>query len=142
MVYSKFLTYKFYLHVDISYLIIIKVLIPTMQIFNLKIHKTFEKKSQRIHTSEECQLCVKSTGLSHYIFPSSSFILALLLSFNFLFLCVKQRQQRARETVSQTFRGTEEVQAGVPLFVNRICAHTSHGPLRKFTPKHLGGNFN
>lgn len=142
MVYSKFLTYKFYLHVDISYLIIIKVLIPTMQIFNLKIHKTFEKKSQRIHTSEECQLCVKSTGLSHYIFPSSSFILALLLSCNFLFLCVKQCQQRARETVSQTFRGIEEVQAGVPLFVNRICAHTSYGPLRKFTPKHLGGNFN
>lgn len=99
MVYSKFLTYKFYLHVDISYLIIIKVLIPTMQIFNLKIHKTFEKKSQRLHTSEECQLRVKSTGLSHYIFPSSSFILALLLSFNFLFLCIKQSQQRARETV-------------------------------------------
>lgn len=43
MVYSKFLTFKFYLHVDISYLIIIKVLIPTMQIFNLKIQKTFEK---------------------------------------------------------------------------------------------------
>lgn len=98
MVYSKFLTYKFYLHVDISYLIIITVLIPTMQIFNLKIHKTFEKKSQRIHTSEECQLCVKSTGLSN-IFPSSSFILALLLSFNFLFLCIKQSKQRARETV-------------------------------------------
>lgn len=98
MVYSKFLTYKFYLHVDISYLIIIKVLIPTMQIFNLKIHKTFEKKSQRIHTSEECQLHVKSTGLSHYTFPSSSFILALLLSFNFIFLCIKQSQQRARET--------------------------------------------
>lgn len=99
MVYSKFLTYKLYLHMDIFYLIIIKVLIPTMQIFNLKIHKIFEKKSQRIHTSEECQLCVKSTGLSHYIFPSSSFILALLLSFNFLFLCIKQSQQRSRETV-------------------------------------------
>lgn len=108
MVYRKFLTYKFYLHVDISYLIIITVLIQTMQIFNLKIHKTFEKKSQRIHASEECQLCVKSTGLSHYIFPSSSFILALLLSFNFLFLCTKQSKQRARETVQVKPLETQE----------------------------------
>lgn len=98
MVYSKFLTYKFYLHVDISYLIIITVLIPTMQIFNLKIHKTFEKKSQRIHTSEECQLCVKSTGLSQLHISLIVFHFSLVVVF-FLFLCIKQSKQRARETV-------------------------------------------
>lgn len=69
-----------------------------MQIFNLKIHKTFGRKSQRIHTSEECQLCVRALVLTTKYLPSSSFVLALLLSFIFLFLCIKQSQQRARET--------------------------------------------
>lgn len=54
-----------------------------MQIFNLKIHKTFGRKSQRIHTSEECQLCVKSTGLSHQILSLIVFCFSFVVLFFF-----------------------------------------------------------